>query len=60
MLRSLANLETRLALARMIWNFTIEMSDETSPDWEDQQVYLSWQKKPLIVKLKARERPQTT
>ena len=53
---SLGNLETRLVLARMIWNFTMELSEETDPDWEDQQVFLSWQKKPLVVKLKARQR----
>lgn len=53
---SLANLETRLVLARMIWNFTMELSEETDLDWEDQQAFLSWQKKPLVVKLKARQR----
>lgn len=53
---SLGNLETRLVLARMIWNFTMELSEETDPDWEDQQVFLSWQKKPLMVKLKVRQR----
>ena len=40
----------------MIWNFDMELSDETDPVWEDQEVYLSWQKKPLIVKLRPRAR----
>ena len=53
---SLGNLETRLVLARMVWNFDMELSNETDPAWEDQEVYLSWQKKPLIVKLRPRIR----
>ena len=52
---SLGNAETRLVLAKMIWNFDIELCDETDTDWMDQQVYLSWQKKPLIMMLAARK-----
>ena len=42
----------------MIWNFDMELSDETDPVWDDQKVYLSWQKKPLIVKLRPRIRTE--
>lgn len=54
--KNLGNLETRLALARMIWNFEIKLSANTDSAWDDQLVFLSWQKKPLIVELKAKER----
>lgn len=40
----------------MIWNFEIKVSAETDPAWDDQLVFLSWQKKPLIVELKAKDR----
>ena len=54
--RSLGNLETRLIFARMIWNFDIQICEKTDSAWEDQQVYLSWQKKPLFVRLQTRSR----
>lgn len=53
---SLANLEVRLAFARMIWNFEIKLSEETDPAWLDQLVFLTWQKKPLVVELTPKER----
>ena len=44
-------METRLVVARMIWNFDMELCKETGPDWDDQKAYTTWQKKPLIYKL---------
>ncbi len=36
----------------------MELSNETDPVWDDQEMYLSWQKKPLIVKLRQRIRTE--
>lgn len=46
----------RLALAKMMWHFDIELLPETDPNWVDQRVYIVWQKKPLIVKLTPRRK----
>lgn len=51
---SLALAEIRLTLAHVLWNFEIELNDETDPDWIKQKAWMTWQKKPLIVNLKAR------
>ena len=41
----------RLILARMIWNFDLEL-DESSRRWADNmKVYLLWEKPSLFVKL---------
>ena len=53
---SLGNLEMRLALARLIWNFDMKLSPDTDPAWDDQLAFIAFQKKPLIVELRARER----
>lgn len=50
--RGLAYLETRLALARLVWNFDMELMPE-SEDWGDQRVWLLYEKKPLKVRLTA-------
>lgn len=57
--KNLGNLETRLTLARMVWNFDMKLSAETDSAWDDQLVFLSFQKKPLIVELRAKERSST-
>jgi hypothetical protein len=42
----------RLILARMIWNFDLEL-DERSRRWADNmEVYLLWEKPSLFLKLK--------
>ncbi len=41
----------RLILARLLFNFDIELADP-SDDWLDQKVYTIWYKKPLMVYLK--------
>ena len=51
---SLAYFEMRLTLARLLFNFDIEPTPAIE-GWTDQNVYLIWQKKPLIVKLIPRD-----
>ena len=41
----------RLILASVFLHFDLELCDETG-DWLDQENYILWDKKPLIVKLK--------
>ena len=38
----------RLILARIIYNFNMELGDK-SEDWLDQNIYILWQKRPLSV-----------
>jgi hypothetical protein len=48
---SLAYMEMRIILARVIWNFDMTLADE-SQDWHARQkVYIMWDKGPLIVHL---------
>ena len=54
MSNSLAYFEMRLALARLLFNFDIEPTPAIE-GWTNQNVYLLWQKKPLIVKLIPRD-----
>lgn len=52
--RSLAYVEMRLILARVIWNFDLKLADD-SKDWiSRQKVFLLWQKGPLNVYLTPR------
>lgn len=52
---SLAYAEMRLILARLIWNFDIELV-EPHVDWIDNNdSYSLWEKKPLNVYLKPRK-----
>ena len=48
--------ETRLVLARVLWNFDLELCDDTDADWLDQAAYVTWQRKALIVRLRPRAR----
>ncbi len=48
MFSSLAYAEMRLILARIIYNFDMELGDEND-DWLDQNIYILWQKRPLPV-----------
>ena len=51
---SLAYAEMRFILARMLWNFEIEIARE-SVDWADGlRSWLVWEKRPLQVYLKPR------
>lgn len=44
--------EMRIILAKVLCNFDLELRPE-SQDWLNQEVYTLWQKKPLMVKVKA-------
>ncbi|KAH8883758.1 cytochrome P450 [Thozetella sp. PMI_491] len=48
--KNLAYAEMRLILVRLLWNFDLELQAE-SKDWQQQKVYVLWEKKPLSVKL---------
>ncbi|KAF8849394.1 putative Averantin oxidoreductase [Acephala macrosclerotiorum] len=48
--RNLAYAEMRLILAKMLWNFDLELQDDIL-DWSNQKVWLLWEKGPLHVKL---------
>ena len=49
--RNLAYAEMRLILAKVLYNFDLDLDVKTGP-WMDQKVYTLWEKKPLWVKLK--------
>ena len=51
---SLAIVEMRLILARLIWNFDLELVDE-SEDWVHQRVFILWEKKGMGVKVLSRK-----
>jgi hypothetical protein len=42
----------RLILARLIWNFDIELEEKSKARGENQKMYLMWDKPPLMVRLK--------
>lgn len=48
--RNLAYLEMRLILARMLWSFNLKLSAE-SQNWDEQNSWIQWDKKPLMVNL---------
>ena len=51
--RNLAYNEMRLILARVLWNFDLELCDE-SKEWYQQKAYIPWEKPPLMCRLKTR------
>ncbi|KAJ5299778.1 hypothetical protein N7476_011335 [Penicillium atrosanguineum] len=55
--RNLAYVEMRIIVARMIFNFDMEL-DQPSDDWTDQPNFLLWDKKPLMVRLTPRTKVQ--
>lgn len=52
---SLAYAESRLILARMIWNFDLKIADDSRRWLEDSEMYMIWQKDPLHVYLTPRK-----
>lgn len=52
---SLAYHEMRLILANTLWHFDLELCPE-SKNWQDQRVYIIWEKQPLMCKLKPAKR----
>ncbi|KAI3259002.1 hypothetical protein CBS147309_7676 [Penicillium roqueforti] len=51
--RNLAYVEMRIILARMVFNFDMEL-DQPEKDWVDQECYVLWNKPKLMIKLKPR------
>lgn len=50
---SLAYVEMRIILARMVFNFDMEL-DQPEKDWMDQRIFFLWDKPELMIKLKPR------
>ncbi|ESZ91765.1 cytochrome P450 monooxygenase [Sclerotinia borealis F-4128] len=50
--RNLAYAEMRLILARVIWNFDLELADESKSWAKNMKIFLLWEKPPLYVNLK--------
>jgi hypothetical protein len=46
----MAYVQMRLILARILWNFDLELVDKNEK-WEDQRVYIFWEKSALRLKL---------
>jgi hypothetical protein len=43
--------EMKLVLARVVFNFDLELVDEKA-DWFDQKVFTLWRKHPLMMRIK--------
>ncbi|KXH53894.1 cytochrome P-450 [Colletotrichum salicis] len=52
--KSMAYAELRIILAKLIWNFDLELMDESKQWTSRQRIYLIWQKVPLLVRCKDR------
>ena len=55
---SMAYHETRLLLAKVLYNFDLELAPGNE-NWINQPVYTLWEKKPLLLKLKPAKRVST-
>ncbi|KAI9730850.1 MAG: hypothetical protein M1834_005568 [Cirrosporium novae-zelandiae] len=53
--RNLAFNEMRVILARLLWNFDLELCEE-SLNWEKHKTYILWEKPDLMCRLKKRKR----
>ncbi|KAF1738043.1 Cytochrome P450 monooxygenase dtxS2 [Beauveria bassiana] len=51
--RNMAEQEYRLILARILWNFDLELCPE-SKNWTEQRTHYLWEKKPLMCRLNHR------
>ncbi|KAI9149656.1 Trichothecene C-4 hydroxylase [Paramyrothecium foliicola] len=51
--RDMAGQEMRLILARLLWNFDLELCPESN-DWNDQKTHYLWEKHQLMCKVKNR------
>lgn len=47
----MGRMETRVILAKLIYNFDVELMPESSEWLTNQKNYIAWHKPPLIVKL---------
>lgn len=48
---SLAYMEMKVIIARLIWNFNISLAPESNSWMENQKVFNLWEKGPLIIQL---------
>jgi len=53
--RTLAYMEMRLIMSRLLWNFDIELLPGQK-NWSDQKLFILWDKGPLNIRLNAVER----
>lgn len=54
--KNLAYAEMRLFMAKVLWNFDLSFAENMDVEgWERQKSFIVWQKKPVWIKLKARE-----
>ena len=56
LLSSLAYAEMRLILARVLWNFDLEVEEKSRRWVNDMKMFLLWEKQSLFVKLKPVQR----
>ncbi|KAK1962023.1 cytochrome P450 CYP11/CYP12/CYP24/CYP27 subfamily protein [Colletotrichum sublineola] len=53
--RNLAYAELRIVLARLVWNFDLELAHESDRSWLGRQKnYLLWERGPLLIRLRRR------
>jgi cytochrome P450 len=52
--KNLAYMEMRIILARVLWNFDVELCRE-SERWLEQRAFILYEKPPLMVRLTARK-----
>jgi len=45
--------EIRAILATLVWHFDIEL-DRSCESWDQQEVFILWEKHPLLVRLSSR------
>ena len=51
----LAWVEMKMVLAKVLWNFDLELAEKMKEgDWTDQKVYLLNEKMPMYVKMRPR------
>lgn len=51
---SMAYAEMRMVIAKVLFNFDLELADKSEDWWRTQNTFFVWQKKPLMVKLTPR------
>lgn len=47
--------EMRIILAKLLWHFDLFGLTEESERWNEQRVFILWEKGPLMVKMRERE-----
>jgi cytochrome P450 len=57
--RNLAYLEMRLILAKVVYNFELELDEARTGDWAHQKAFLLWDKRPLWVRIKPAAKART-